>query len=319
MPANRRDKRKTRAQLHGELASHRKTIKGMKSKIGCLVVTMFVIFCGVHYCVNQNGTPDAFFQQPEETSWTVNTLPIQTSFIDSTDFNGVCNPDTLLSEEEVAILNHNIWALRNLDVQMLVIMVNRFSEPSDSHDFCMEVGRKYGIGTRGKNLGIVMLLGMETHDWSIVTGRGMEQYLTDLECNMVAEEIMVPELREGNNGLALIKGVEAIRRICEGEITADEAVANNIVGFSSAGGSSGSSQAGDDSELEGWDYVYIFAFVMIFVLVGYLAKRNGGDDDGGGGGYGGSSGGYYSSGGYSSSSSSYGGGSFGGGGASGKW
>ena len=154
-------------------------------------------------------------------AYKVDELPVKTEYMDSTDFSAVCNPDGVLSEQEVAAINQRLWKLKStMDVQGLVIAVKE-SDPVDGYDFAMQAARKFGVGGKN-NLGFVVFLSTVSRKYYILTGTGMEKFLTDAEASDIGRHIMVPLLKNGQWGAAMMKGVAAIDDICNGEITPAE-------------------------------------------------------------------------------------------------
>lgn len=175
-------------------------------------------------------------------------------------------------------------------------------------DYAVRLGRKWGIGQKGKNNGVLILVAKEERAISIELGYGIEQYITDTDAKRLIENVMIPNFKQGN----FFGGVDAattdIIAMLQGTYQQDGAVAS----------------ADDDMV----SYV-IFALIVIFIIIIIIASFT----KGGGGNYTGSSGGWTwttssgsgwggSSWGGSSSGGGFGGfggGSFGGGGASGRW
>lgn len=247
------------------------------------------------------------FMRPKSHAWTPETIPIETTYDTLAYFNGVCNPDTLLTPMEVAHLNRDIIAMRRIGVQVLVIAVKEIESPSDPHDWCMVVGNKYGVGGK-KNLGVVMLIATKTHDWCIVTGESMEKYLTDIECDYIGSDVMLPLLRESRYGQALCKGVLYMRELCTQEINMGEEPKD----YNEFLWTGSECQNTEDDEM-GWEFIVAIFLILGPITWGILNRDNltsSTKDSYGNGNSHGSTRSY---------KSSYGGGSFRGGGASGKW
>lgn len=154
-------------------------------------------------------------------AYKVDELPVKTEYMDSTDFTAVCNPDGILSPQKVTELNNRLWKLKStMDVQGLVIVVKE-SDPVDGYDFAMQAGKKFGVGGKN-NLGFVIFLSTVSRKYYILTGTGMEKYLTDAEASDIGRHIMVPLLKEGKWEDAISSGLVAIDNICNGEITPAE-------------------------------------------------------------------------------------------------
>jgi uncharacterized protein len=192
-------------------------------------------------------------------------------------------------------------------------------------DFSLELFRKWGIGPKGKNEGLLLLLVIRDHKQRIEVGRGLEQYITDADAGSTMRE-MRPLLRQGNYGGALTQGARALAaRIASGK---------NIT-FSEAPPIPEPQPRNDNSG--GGIPVLLIIFGVIFFLFLLVSRRGGGGRGGFGGGFWagmilnsllsggrGQGGGWGGGGGFGGGSGGggfggFGGGDSGGGGASGSW
>jgi uncharacterized protein len=182
--------------------------------------------------------------------------------------------------------------------------------------------RDWGIGVKGKNNGVVILVSKNDHKARIETGYGMEGVLPDILAKQIIDERMIPFFKNNDYYAGLNNAVDAIIQAAAGEYKADpNAQKNNNVSvgkiiplviiflviiflFSGKGGGGGGSymsRKGSRSFLGG---------ALPWFLLGNMlggGGRGGGGFGGGGGGFGG--GGF----------GGFGGGGGGGGGASGGW
>lgn len=158
-------------------------------------------------------------------AWSPSTLPVQKEYVDSTDFDAVCNPDAgLISKDQEAKLNEILWDLHSkFGVQGLLILVKEI-DPEDAYSFAIEVANKHKVGNKKTNLGFVMLVTTEGRDYSILTGDGMEKYLTDAKCSYIARHTMVPKLKEGKWFEAMYDGLNDIEGLVTGETEITEAM-----------------------------------------------------------------------------------------------
>jgi len=192
-----------------------------------------------------------------------------------------------------------------------------------------QVGLKYirdwGIGVKGKNNGVVILVSKNDHKARIETGYGMEGVLPDILAKQIIDERMIPFFKNNDYYAGLNNAVDAIIQAAAGEYKADpNAQKNNnltagkiiplviiflviVFLFSGKGGGGGGSymsRKGSRSFLGG---------ALPWFLLGNML--GGGGSRGGGFGGGGFGGGGFGGGGFGG----FGGGSGGGGGASGGW
>lgn len=178
-----------------------------------------------------------------------------------------------------------------------------------------EIGEKWGIGQKGKDNGLLVLMDMKERDVFISTGYGLEEYVPDAIAKRIVENEVIPSFKEGDYYGGIDKATNVLISLLEGKFTPDE------YREQSAGSAAGSAIGGI--------FFIIFWLVMIFgsrrrrsvgmggrsnlpfwIALGMMSSgsRSGsfGNFSSGGGGFGGGFGGG-------------GGGGFGGGGAGGSW
>jgi uncharacterized protein len=70
-------------------------------------------------------------------------------------------------------------------------------------------GKQIGIGKSGKDNGVLIVLAINEHQWRIEVGYGLEGDIPDIESNRIAQEYLVPQLKQENYGQALYDTVVA--------------------------------------------------------------------------------------------------------------
>ncbi len=82
-------------------------------------------------------------------------------------------------------------------------------DPDDPYRFAIDAARSYHVGGK-RNLGVLLLLATKSRAYQIVTGSAMEKYLTDAECDHILQIYMVPSLKKGKWGEALMATVDEL-------------------------------------------------------------------------------------------------------------
>ena len=143
-----------------------------------------------------------------------------------------------------------------------------------------------GIGKEGKDNGVLVLVAIQEQQWRIEVGYGLEGEITDIESNTIAQDYLVPQLREDNYGEALYYTVVALAN----EIPVANQTANRVRGYYYY------EQDSSAEEIPFWETDwFILAIVLLMILFGVSAgipvfRRGGGRGKGGRSGGGGSSG-----------------------------
>jgi uncharacterized protein len=194
----------------------------------------------------------------------------------------------------------------------LVVVTLKSLGGYDISDYGYQLGRAWGIGQKGKNNGVILIVAPNEHDVRIEVGYGLEGDLTDAVTRLIIENSILPRFRAGDMAGGISAGVDDIIKVLSGDAATYKQRAAQVPKDFAARRPDGQSGSGFAFIL------FIFVLFIIFSRVGrfwwpWLFLGGGGWGRGGGwpsGGGGWSSGG----GGFSG-----GGGSFGGGGASGRW
>lgn len=228
----------------------------------------------------------------------------------------VSDPDQLMAQ---ALRDSADLYLRKLQtecgVQTAFIIVNNVKD-ADCFRMAQDVGNKYGVGDKATRRGLVVVVAVDDHRYFIAPGKGLEGELTDVECDDIARECIVRNMKANDTDAAVLSTAKAL-----------------YSKFKT--GSTGLGYDDEGSDDEGIGLVVLMALLFfgypIYLFIRQILenlgvvkprkrnkKRRNNDDDWmppfiiGGGGFGGFGGGH-------SSGGSFGGGSFGGGGSGGSW
>ena len=169
-------------------------------------------------------------------------------------------------------------------------------------EYGYQLGRHWGIGQKGKNNGVLLIVAKKERKVRIEVGYGLEGTLTDAMASMIIHYDILPAFRRGKFEDGIVAGTHDIIQALGGKYQPPDTRASTAHGLSFPG------------------VMGIFAFIIAFaILFGGGGGRGGFGRRGGflmgipvgGGGFGGSG---FGGGGFGG-----GGGGFGGGGASGGW
>jgi uncharacterized protein len=199
---------------------------------------------------------------------------------------------------------------QNRSGNQVAVAVVKSTGKQSIEDYTIDLARKWGVGQKDKDNGVVLVIAYEDRKLRIEVGRGLEGTLTDLQSGRLIREQIVPRLQAGDVGGAVEQGAEGIRREL-GDAQVGPAPPPPELPEEEPSGGAGA-----------------FGLLVPLAIVGLVLARRFGRGGGwgapifwGGGfsgsGWGGSGGG--SSGGFGGGFGGGGGGGFGGGGASGSW
>ena len=232
------------------------------------------------------------------------------------DFAGMLKPD------EIRALEDKLVAFNDSTSTQIAIIIVTDLNGYDKADYAQRLGEKWGIGQKGKDNGIVILIKSNTGgskgDVFIAQGYGLEGAIPDLACSQIVDNVILPAFRAGNYYVGLDKATTALMKLASGEFPGEEYT---------------KPKKDDLSAFAPIIIIIIFIIIMFIRSSGgknqrhisrkglplwlLLSMMNSGRNShsgswggfSGGGGFGGGGGGF----------GGFGGGSFGGGGAGGSW
>jgi uncharacterized protein len=212
-----------------------------------------------------------------------------------------------LSADEAAQLEEKLEVFSNETSNQICVVIVDDNDDIEPSDYATKIINEWGIGQKGANNGIVVLLklkpGKGGRDF-IAVGYGLEGAIPDLATKRIREDELYPDLKAGNNFAALDKTTDKLIAFAKGEI--------NVKNYTRGRGGSN-----DRPPL----IFIIIVIVVILLLRGFFGgggqtfSRGGRTYWGGGFGGGGFGGGSSGGGGFGG----FGGGSSGGGGSGGSW
>lgn len=230
------------------------------------------------------------------------------------DFAGMLKP------EEVNNLEQKLVAFSDSTSTQIAIVTVPSLNGYDKADYAQQLGEKWGIGQKGRNNGILILIKPNTPgskgEVQIATGYGVEGPIPDLTCADIVDREILPAFRNGDYYGGLDKATSILMSLARGEFSASQYghapkrsngkkfplgfifIVIIIIAAISRGGRGGSNRHISTGGLPFW------------MLMGMMNSGRGS-----GGSWGGFSGGGGGGGGFGG----FGGGSFGGGGAGGSW
>ncbi len=153
-----------------------------------------------------------FFQQ--STSW-LNAQEIPAFF-------RVLDLTKSLSEQEKTLLEQKIRHYEDSTSTQIVVLMLPSLAGKTIEEFSVEISQKLGIGKKGKNNGVLILIAKADKKVRIEVGYGLEGALPDLATKRIIEELMFPSIKRRNFFEALDKAIDKIMELAEGEFAPSE-------------------------------------------------------------------------------------------------
>ena len=213
----------------------------------------------------------------------------------------VVDEAALMSRKQAHQLTQQLAAFeKRSGIQLVVVSIDSL-DGETIEEYGYQLGRHWGIGQKGKNNGVLLLIAQDERKVRIEVGYGLEGALPDAIAANIIQTRILPAFKRGDMVAGVVAGSQAIMQALAGEYKPVDNASKDKLGGP-----------------------WLFILMVIVMIVLHNLRGGGGGGRGGrrraaylaggfgagrsGGGFGGGGGGF-----------SGGGGSFGGGGASGGW
>lgn len=150
----------------------------------------------------------------EARPYTVQDLPNPRSL----DGGFVSDPDQILTKEDRDGIGEVLSDLeRETSAEYAVVIVNSIGAEVPK-SFAVELFNTWGIGKRGKDNGLLLLVVLDQRRWEFETGYGLEGVLPDVTLSRIARDTFPPYFREKNYGPAILDVSKQIARVLKDNI-----------------------------------------------------------------------------------------------------
>lgn len=154
-------------------------------------------------------------------------------------------------------LEEKLAALEQSDSTQIAVLTVTDLQGVSIEEYSMEVAKKWKIGQKQLNNGVIFIVAKENRKMRIEVGYGLEGRLTDILAGRILDNEVRPFFKEGNFDEGFSRGVDGIIQAVRGEYRASD----SPVRRSSSRGASRWSGA-----------VYIFAWIALIIaliVIGY--------------------------------------------------
>src|SRR5476649_370878 len=104
------------------------------------------------------------------------------------------------------------WILelkQKTSAEVAVVTVDS-TEPLSIEEYAVNLFKRFGIGQKGKDNGVLLLVAYKDRHMRIEVGYGLEGAVTDAQSSQIINFIMTPEFKEGHFSDGIEKGTAAI-------------------------------------------------------------------------------------------------------------
>lgn len=116
----------------------------------------------------------------------------------------ISDPENLLSADSRRTANANLKALQDsATVEVAMVIVDDIGDV-DLYDFTNTLARKWQVGKKDKNNGVVVVFAMAQKQVRIHTGSGVEGVMPDLAAKRIIDETVIPRMKKGDLNNAVV-------------------------------------------------------------------------------------------------------------------
>jgi uncharacterized protein len=228
----------------------------------------------------------------------------------------------MLKADEAGRLERKLVSFSDSTSTQIAIVIVPSLNGYAKEDYAQRLAEKWGIGQKGLNNGVIILVKPKTADSkgevTIAQGYGLEGAIPDITCGEIVDNEILPAFRNGDYFSGLNSATNTLMSLARGEFSASEY------------GQKAKKSTGRDIP------VGLIIFIII-IIISVISRKSGGSNNknistgglpfwvlmgmlnSGRGSHSGSWGGFSGGGGGGGGFGGFGGGSFGGGGAGGSW
>lgn len=176
----------------------------------------------------------------------------------------IADPDNLIAQAERDSINAVLKSLRqSTTVEAMIAVVGEIDPAYDENQFVTELFEQWGLGKSDKDNGLLIFAAMDLRRVVIRTGRGIEGVLPDAVCARIIRKVIVPAMRQGQPGQALLGAATVV-----GQILTDPDAADEII---SAQRDTDQDGGGDD--ISGFQFYMAMAASLAFLMLACLLIR----------------------------------------------
>ncbi|MBU3911192.1 MAG: TPM domain-containing protein [Candidatus Omnitrophica bacterium] len=161
----------------------------MKNKSFCLITCIalsFILFARPGICQTEN-------------------LPDYTGYV-----NDYAN---ILSYETKSTLSALMNNLEQKTTAQVAIVTIDTTKPLDIETYAVELFEKWGIGQKGKDNGVLLVIAMKDKTMRIEVGYGLEGAIPDALAKIIIEDYIVPSFKNSDFNTGILKGAVGIAKL----------------------------------------------------------------------------------------------------------
>ena len=138
------------------------------------------------------------------------------------DYAGILSNET---KAKLAALSSEIEAKTTSQLAILTIDT---TAPLDIETYAVKLFEKWGIGQKGKNNGVLILVAVKERRARIEVGYGLEGAIPDALAKNIIEKSMIPFFKRGDYDAGILQSAAVVSKLIAGEYNVEISELENI-------------------------------------------------------------------------------------------
>ncbi|MCD6332192.1 MAG: TPM domain-containing protein [Bacteroidales bacterium] len=132
----------------------------------------------------------------------------------------------VLPADQAALLEQKLFEFNNQTSTQIYVVTVSDLHGYEKADYTTRLAEKWGVGQKGKDNGIMMLIkpktAREKGEIFIAVGYGLEGVVPDAVTNRIIRNEILPAFKNGDYFTGINQGINTLMKLTAGEFTADE-------------------------------------------------------------------------------------------------
>ena len=127
----------------------------------------------------------------------------------------------VLTGDHITMLSQMLQEHENLTTNQVVVLTIASLDGNNIEDYAYRVFNEWGLGQKGKDNGVLIVVAPNDRRMRIEVGYGLEADLTDLTASHIIQNVMAPRFRENDFNSGIMNGARAVINTLEGKNAMD--------------------------------------------------------------------------------------------------
>ncbi len=139
----------------------------------------------------------------------------------------------VLSASDIQAINDQLRAFQtSTNDQVAVVTVPTVGADETIETYAVKLFEEWGIGAKGRDNGVLILVATEDHEARIEVGYGLEGDIPDLAANGIVKKVMIPAFKKGDYAGGIHGAVDEVTSIVSGSGDAEQYLGQSYVTIS---------------------------------------------------------------------------------------